>query len=338
MDTEALVVDAFSQLGVAARRSSGALDHDVDLVIEHDGLEVLVEAKRRSLVTEDVARRLLASARKSGAVLLVVGDRVTDSARTLLIAEAGGYFDLRGRLALRAKGMVIDSGVDPITERTERADALSGRAGLEVAVALLLEPERRVGVRQLARELGRSASTVSDVLAALRRDGLVERSNTFADSRLFWQVADRWRVRSTFLANAPAPGDAGLQAPLRLGLDDVEGGSGWALTGALAASVYGAPVAVRAEAALEFLVPDGSVVRRAVTLLGAAGSPSQAAASVRVAPVPAAVERRVDLDVNPWEWPLAHPLFVALELAQDEGRGRDILDAWTPGEPWTRVW
>jgi hypothetical protein len=37
------------------------------------------------------------------------------------------------------------------------------------------------------------------------------------------------------------------------------------------------------------------------------------------------------------KWPVAHPLFVALDLAQDTGRGREILDAWTPTEG-TRVW
>ncbi len=29
-------------------------------------------------------------------------------------------------------------------------------------------------------------------------------------------------------------------------------------------------------------------------------------------------------------WPLAQPLFVALDLAQDLDRGRAILDTWTP--------
>jgi len=37
-------------------------------------------------------------------------------------------------------------------------------------------------------------------------------------------------------------------------------------------------------------------------------------------------------------WPLAQPLFVALDLAQDPGRGREILNDWTPPEPWHRVW
>jgi hypothetical protein len=54
--------------------------------------------------------------------------------------------------------------------------------------------------------------------------------------------------------------------------------------------------------------------------------------------VPAAVRRRVDLDKSPVEWPLAHPLFVALDLAQDVGRGREVLDRWTPDTRWPRVW
>jgi hypothetical protein len=34
-------------------------------------------------------------------------------------------------------------------------------------------------------------------------------------------------------------------------------------------------------------------------------------------------------------WPLAHPVAVALDLAQDRARGREILDDWSPPE---RVW
>ena len=56
--------------------------------------------------------------------------------------------------------------------------------------------------------------------------------------------------------------------------------------------------------------------------------------AARVAPVPMVCSRRVD--ATAWanqEWPLAHPLFVALDLAQDPNRGTEILQAWTPPEP-----
>ena len=73
-------------------------------------------------------------------------------------------------------------------------------------------------------------------------------------------------------------------------------------------------------------------------LLGAAVSASLAGAAVREAPVPAVVQRRFNLDVSSVEWPLARPLFVALDLAQGLGRGREILNAWTPDDRWARVW
>lgn len=79
-------------------------------------------------------------------------------------------------------------------------------------------------------------------------------------------------------------------------------------------------------------------MRRATTLLGGAESVANALATVRVAPVPSVVQQRVDPDINPGAWPPAHPLFVALDLAQDVGRGREILDAWTPEARWARVW
>lgn len=89
------------------------------------------------------------------------------------------------RLAIRSDGLVIDTVVQPVNERSERVDALNGKAGLEVAVALLMEPERRFAVRALARELGRSPSTVSEVLSAFRRDGLTGETNAILGTGLF---------------------------------------------------------------------------------------------------------------------------------------------------------
>jgi hypothetical protein len=125
--------------------------------------------------------------------------------------------------------------------------------------------------------------------------------------------------------------------PLHLGLDNVEASTGWALTDSAAAVAYDAPLAVRADQLLDFFVPDQATQRRATALLGAAPSSSQARCAVRIAPVPAACSQRVDV-AAPFDWPLAHPLFVALDLAQDSGRGREILEAWTPPQRWTRVW
>jgi DNA-binding transcriptional ArsR family regulator len=338
VDTEALLVDALAQLGVQVRQAVGVPGEGIDLVIEPGGTRVQV--KRRALVSDDVARRLLAGTPcPPGSVLLVVGDRVTETARRLLIEHHAGYYDLRGHLAVRSPGVVIDADVEPISGRAERADALSGTAGLEVATALLMEPAAGVAVRELARRLGRSASTVSEVLAALRRDGLVNDRHRVEGTELFWHVADRWPAARVHLARAPVPGDdATITRPLRLGLDDAENTLGWALTDSAAAAVYGAPLAVRTGQLLDFYVPDRALLRRATALLGGASSRSQARCAVRVAPVRAACSHRIDLAASPFEWPLAHPVFVALDLAQDAGRGREVLGAWTPPERWARVW
>lgn len=338
VDTEALVIDALAQLGVRARPAVGVPGHGVDLVIEPVGTQALV--KRRALVTDHVAERLLAETPRSpDSVLLVVGDRVTETARKLLLGRHAGYYDLRGHLALRSDSVVIDADVEPVSGRDERRNALSGSAGLEVATALLMAPAAGAAVRELGRALGRSASTVSEVLAALRGDGLVDGQHRVEGTQLFWQVAGRWPVGRVHLARLPVRGsDATISKPLRLGLDDAESTTGWALTDSAAAIAYGAPLAVRAEQLLDFYVPDQATARRATALLGEASSRSQARCALRVAPVPAACSHRVVLATNPFEWPLAHPLFVALDLAQDAGRGREILDAWTPPDRWARVW
>jgi hypothetical protein len=330
------VIDALAQLGVQA--ASSAVGRATDIVIEPVGARLRV--MRRTLVTDDVAERLLAEkARFPDTVLLVVGDRVTEPARRLLTSSGAGYYDLRGHLVLRSDRIVIDADVEPVTGRAERKHALTGHVGLEVATALLMQPAADTAVRELARTLGRSPSTVSEVLAGLRRDGLIDERHRVTGSDLFWQVADRWPDTHAYLAQLPAPSDhAAMTRPLRLGLDDVESTTGWALTDSAAALAYGAPMAVRTGQVFDFYVPDQAILRRAVTLLGAAPSRSQARCATRVAPVPAACSRRVDLATSPFEWPLAHPLFVALDLAQDTGRGREILNAWTPPARWARVW
>lgn len=335
-DATALAIEAFAELGIEARRTGGAQDQHPDLTIEAGGTDTPINIKALTLVTDDVATRLLNDAKSRPSVLLVVGGRVTDAARRLLTSNGAGYLDLRGRLAIRTDRLVIDAEIEPVKQRAARSAALSGRAGLEVATAVLLEPDRPRAVRELARDLGRSPSTVSDVLATLRRDGLLDTDNRLNDTDLFWAVVNSWPTARIPLASLPPRGMGPLTNPLKLfkGEHDV----GWALTDTAAAAAYGAPVAFRSEQVLDFFVPDESIVRRATTLLGAASSAGAAPATIRVAPVPAAVRQRVDLDTSPVEFLLAHPLFVALDLAQDLGRGREILDAWTPDHPWRRVW
>jgi hypothetical protein len=337
VNTEALLVDALAQVGVQARAMTGAPGLGVDLVLDPGGIEVQV--KHRALVTGEVAQRLLRETPlPPNHVLLVVGDRVTKDARAVLTGHHAGYFDLRGHLAMRSATIVIDVDVEPVSGHAERTNALNGPVGLEVASALLMNPAEGVAVRELARRLGRSASTVSEILGALRSTDLVDERHRVEGAELFWQVAERWPADRVHVAHLPMPGDATLTKSLRLGLDDAEQTTGWALTDSAAAAAYGAPLAVSTEQLLDFYVPDQATARRATTLLGAALSQAQARCTIRIAPVPAVCSRRLDLASNPFEWPLAHPVFVALDLAQDAGRGREVLADWTPPKRWARVW
>lgn len=125
-----------------------------------------------------------------------------------------------------------------------------------------MEPTAGTAVRELARALGRSPSTVSEVLAALRRDGLINERHQVTGTQLFWLVADRWPATSTYLARIPMPGrDATITRPLRLGLDETESTTGWALTYSAAALAYGAPLAVPKDQLLDFYVPDQAILR-----------------------------------------------------------------------------
>lgn len=60
---------------------------------------------------------------------VLVGDRVTEAARRLLVEHRAGYYDLRGHLALRSDSVVIDADVEPASGRVERTDALSAAQG-----------------------------------------------------------------------------------------------------------------------------------------------------------------------------------------------------------------
>lgn len=343
---EDLVIAAFEQLGLTAQvpmpdDPSGIL---ADLVVDPWEAGVALQLKRSALVTDQTAERLLSSQPMPGTteespVLFVVADRVTKAARQLLLSRRAGYLDLRGHIGLRSPRLIVVGDVESLETRPERTRPLSGKVGMEVAAALLMRPERGPAVRELARELSRSASTVSQILAALRHDRLVDENNRVTNTRLFWELADQWPSGGQELAQLPAPGaSSAISVPLRLGLDTVGKGEGWALCGSAGAVALGAPIAVRADQPLDFFVPDQAIVRRAQKVLGVASVYEQALCVLRVAPVPAVCVERVEPERGFYEWPTAHPLFVALDLAQDAGRGREVLESWTPAKDRARVW
>ncbi|MGH3567631.1 MAG: hypothetical protein ACRDRH_16690 [Pseudonocardia sp.] len=338
------LVDAVSSLGLQARvepQVEADRGHDVAVVLPA-GEMIAIQVKSASLVTSDSApgqRRRWSEHLAGGVVGVVIADRITAGGRDDLNRAGWGWLDLRGHLRLTGPGVFVDADVPALTSPGLDRPGLRGRVGIELAALLLLDPTERIGVRAAAATLSRAPSSISETFMAMEAAGLVDSDHRPVVPDLFWALADRWRPVGHDLVSIPGPGRGRDNDALRLGLDDVGSTIGWALTDTVAASVYGAPVSMRAGHPPDFYVPDQTTVRRALHLLGPALSASSRACRVRVAPVSLVCDRRVD--ATSWArepWPLASPLFVALDLAQDPGRGREILEAWTPGSQWIRVW
>jgi len=335
------LTSAVGSLGLAVRPGEVDASPNQDLaVVFPDGREVGLQVKTVALITADsvpgLLRRWSTSETEGGRV--VVADRITAEARTSLNQAGWGWLDLRGHLRLTGPGLFIDSDVPVLVGPETDRQGIIGRVGIELAALLLLDPARRIGVRAAAAALSRAPSSISEAFAALRGAGLVDEDNKPALPALFWELAKHWKPVSCDVASVPIPGGRD-NAALRLGMDDVESTVGWALTDTVGAAAYGAPVSIRADHPPDFYVPDQGTLRRSVQLLGTATTATMRASRVRIAPVSLVCSRRID--AAGWaaeEWPLANPLFVALDLAQDPGRGKEILDGWTPGRVGIRVW
>ncbi|SEF11468.1 hypothetical protein [Jiangella alba] len=340
LDGKAAFIEAANALGL---RTAEPTDESADVRVDVNGRWLAVDLKRFSTVGSDDVPRLVSRHRdppdgEAPQLRVLVADRVLGEARDVLKAHGWGWLDLRGHLFLSAPGVLVDAEVPAFRPRPDRMSPFSGSVGLEVACALLLEPDVAPTVRGLARTLSRAPSTVSDVLKGLRSEALLLRAGTPATPELFWATAEAWPSRAVPLAASPAAVDSRYAAALRIGLDDFDSEAGWALTDTLAAAAYGAPVGARSDHPPDFHVPDEQTLRRAVQVLGQAETFDSRRASVRVAPVPAVCTNRVDLRSSNQPWPLTRPLFVALDLAADRDRGRQVLEAWQPRSPWHRVW
>lgn len=341
---ESTVADALqAAVDFVGLHADSADDERMDFVLSNPaGGQLVIELKRMSLVSvHGLADRLDVWSRQlpDDVIGVLVADRITQDARSLLNAAGWGWLDLRGHLRIVGRGLFIDTDVPAVAQLSNPADPFSGQVGMEVAAALLLEPDRKPAVRSLATELGRAPSSVSDVLARMRTAHLIDDDGKPVVPQLFWELAAHWQVSSVDVSALPADDDQAMRNVLRIGFDDVEHTTGWALGDSVAAAAYGAPIAIRSDHPRDFAVPDGTVLRRASRLLGPAAHHESRGATIRVAPVPMVCTRRVD--GTQWaheEWPLAQPLFVALDLAQDPGRGREILADWTPQGRWHRVW
>lgn len=288
------------------------------LTATFDGNEFEIDVVAAAYATAPRVNAMVGGAPEGGRVPVLVADRITGDARDRLNAEGWSWFDRRGHLRLRSTGVLIDTNLTPAARSAPSLiQPIRGRAGLAIAYRLLTHPTEAISPTR--SDLGFAPSTISEALERIRTAGLIDSEGHAVVPELFWVLAERWKPDRTWLATAPDPTDPTA--------------SGWRMTGTAAAAALGAPV-VSTTSGPDLYVSEPVVATIAARRFGAARDASVAAASVAVAPVTAVTAARAG-EPTVGGWRLADRVAVALDLAQDRSRGREILDDWRPpGHVW----
>lgn len=264
-----------------------------------------------------------------GRLRLLVADRISRVARSSLDAAGWSWLDRRGELAVRVDDTyLIRSHVEPRTPARARARGpIRSRAGIAYLAAALERPDETPVLRAVARRAGLSHVALSHARVSLTELGLLDEHGRPVESSSFEALAESWPLEVFAVEAELRSEQSGL---LGLGLDQPTG-RGWALTDTLAAIEWGAPMTVVAGYPPDFSVPTRRELDRALHILGQLDDFASRAATITVAPVPFATDRRYQMPGT--EWPVTHPLYVALALARDLARGPELLAAWNPSGP-----
>lgn len=319
---------ALRAAGVSVQDVSGQQAGDVAFRVELDGRSFTAVVRAVAYCTGARAEELLShSFTPGGVVPLVVADRITADARIRLADAGWSWVDRRGPLHLRGPGVLVDRDIGrPLGRLGAPPAPITGRSGIAVAYWLCAHPGESLSPTKDAAVLGVAPSTISTTVRRLADAGLVDERGAGAFPELFWELADAWPVERTWLAAAPDPAHhrpADRWSPA------------WRRTGSAAAAAYGAPIVTAEGGPVELYVPgpvDISIAARRYHAM----PPGDGAAVVAVAPA-RAVAAVIGEDRPPIidGWPAAPLLAVALDLAQDRGRGRQILDEWdAPDAVW----
>ena len=308
---------ALEVMGVHVNESSGTTGQP-QLALSWDDRRVIMTVTRASQVTGARARELIEGATEG--LVAVVADRVTADAREVLNAAGWSWLDLRGHLRLRGGGLLIDTAVAPGGRPAAQLaqSPLRGKAGLAVAYWLCGHPDEALSPTGHSADLGFAPSTISAAAAALAEGGLVDEHRRAVLPELFWELAVAWRPQWTWLASRPEPED----------MPDAEHGTSWVITGDRVAAENGAPLGSAGTGPLELFVPGPVSITVAARRYGVA-PPGTGVAAVAVAPVRQVFSGTGNGRLDGWR--TAPDLAVALGLASNPARGREILQDW-PGE------
>ena len=220
--------------------------------------------------------------------------------------------------------MHVDQAV-PTAERATASTAgpaITGRSGVTIAYWLSAHPGASLSPNRHSALLRLAPSTISTTVHRLAEAGLVDEAGAAVAPELFWELAAVWHTDRTWLVRRPDPKQYIPADPLA---------PSWRVTGTAAAAAYGAPLAAAGEGPLELYVTGPVELSIAMRRYGAA-APGAGAAVIAVPPT-SLVNERHGGDVLPMiqKWPAAPLVAVALDLAQDESGGREILSVWSAG-------
>ena len=333
-EAETALADALIGLGFTLAPAAEGADLAVDLGA---GRVVQLEVKGLANASPDrVAAQVRANEAPGHAVKVLVGDAIPERSRAYLDDALWGWFDRRGHIRVRASGLHVDADVEPQARRAPKGsrDAIVGRGGIAAALQLLMNPGKPFGVRKTATRANLNPSSISRAFAALRDHALVDRDGHPLRQDLFWELARVWPRVGNATKREVRPGDENADSlAMQVDHPDV---AGWALSGTRGALAWGAPLVASGRQAPDLYVPSETEVRRSLQRYGRAPHPSAAATTLRLAPSSLVLRPRWRRRGEPW--PVAHPVVVALDLAGDEARGAEILEAWDPPPPFHRVW
>jgi hypothetical protein len=297
------------------------------------GDKIRVDVKAMAVPTVAQTRTLTDGA-EPGVVPVLIADQISSAVREVLNQAGVAWFDRRGHIRLVSDGVFIDRDVMPqpryVMPGTPRMP-INGRSGLAAASALLRNPERPLGVSEIARIARLNASSITRAMTAIVDAHLAERRGRgeyrALVPELFWALADVWPRESVTIHWAGPPDVEELLSARR----DLSK-PGWAEAGVRGAIAWNAPLVATADYPRHWYVPDERELRRLTTLHeNGNGDAWQLTAD----PIGLITNERFGNDAMGWFF--AHPLFCALDLTAS-ARDREALDQWNPPGGFTRVW